>query len=154
MFNSGTYRAVKQIDVKELSINRTIHKSFNIERPSEYVIPEPQISSQYFAHASLAVLNYPGQPYLIINNKGSKDLYVNKSYLIEVLENETWTRFHLNRSQEIEAIKRGESYSQKISVPDLPVGEYRVIFQIGMEGSTETEIGKCRFRVKKVKRPR
>jgi hypothetical protein len=150
---SGSYRVSKHVDAYGGFIEKTLFAEFTVERPPEYVFPEPPSRPQYFAHTSLAILNYPGQPHLIIHNQDTRDLYVNRSYVIEVLEDDQWTRFHTYYSQEIEVIKWGESFSQKISAPDLPAGEYRVLFQIGMEGSTEVETGKCRFRVKMVKRP-
>lgn len=151
--DSGSYRVKKQIDIQGISENQQFYARFTIDRPPEYIFPELSLQSHYFAHTSLAILNYPGQPNLIVHNRGSRDLYVKRSYVIEVLEDDQWTRFHTYYSQEISVIKWGESFSQKISAPDLPAGEYRVFFQIGMEGSTEVETGKCRFRIKMVKRP-
>ena len=132
---SGLYRASKHVDACGVFLEKTLYAEFTVERPPEYEFPDPPDRISY----DISWGWRRDRPVIEIWNTDYRDLYINNTYIIEVLENEKWVHYYTNHSTEIEVVKWGQLWEQRISTPELPVGKYRVFFQMGVEGSTEIQ---------------
>lgn len=147
---SGSYRVSKQVDAYGRFLEETLIAEFTIERPPEYIFPEPpdRISFDFSWSWSR------DRPVMEIWNMDYRDLYINNTYIIEVLENEKWVHYYTNHSTEIDVVKWGKFWEQRISTPELPVGKYRVFFQIGVEDSQEIKTVIKPFTIQPPKQPK
>lgn len=143
--DSGTYRVLKRVEMMWATLNETLIAEFTIERPPEYVFPEPPRHIQYEIDGYYYMRE---KPVFEIWNTDYRDIYINNTYVIEALNDEQWTHFYTNRSDIIDVIKWGKIWELRITELELAVGEYRLIFQMGVEDSEEIETVTIPFTVK------
>ncbi len=136
--DSGSYRFSQFIDPRGLA--KEIDVMMNVSRPPEAGNGLPRWGIRYVCHMELLGPDFPGRPTLWVDNIGAQSVWVDDSYELLRFEGGVYRVFFVKVAS-VGSLKQLNSWSGEYELgmlePSvLPAGDYRIIKNVGVEGTS------------------
>jgi len=148
--DSGTYRVSKDVEAEGTSLKQTLYAQFTVNRPPEDPDESPRWGYRVSWGLAEESVESPDRPMLELVNLGTRRLYMDGSYILDVEEFGTWrplTMYEPNETHQ-QTVESGGVYKLIIGEPGLKPGRYRLSIEIGVEGTTARKTLRVDFHYK------
>jgi hypothetical protein len=136
--DSGSYRLSQFINPQ--GVGKEIDVKLSVSRPPETGNGLPRWGLRCLCRVDLSGSDFPGRPTLWVDNIGAQSIWVDDSYELLRFEGGVYKVF-LVKAASVGSLNQlegwGGSYEQGILEPSvLPAGDYRVIKNVGVQGTS------------------